>query len=71
MSDTPVDGVEQHDTPSNVAIYRHTGTEETMMFVGRDADGYLFSVNGGERTTTVPTELWEDYREHLEVDRYD
>lgn len=63
-------GVE-HETPSNKAIYRHTETEETVRFVGRDHDGYLFSVNGGERDLTIPTEVWPDYREHLEVDRYD
>lgn len=62
-----------HDTPREHVVYRHTGTDDTVTYVGyADAgDAYRFSVNGGERSLNLPTEDWPAYREHLTVDRYD
>ena len=54
--------------PDDSVVYRHTETDDTVQYISRTDDTYLFSINGGERTTAVPTELWPDYREFLEVE---
>lgn len=55
-----------HPHPYDGVRYIHTGTDDLVEFIGRDDGAYKFSVNGGERTTAVPTEDWSAYREFLE-----
>lgn len=55
-----------HEIPSDKFVYRHTGTDDAVKYLGRDDGAYLFRVNG-ERTMRLDPGDWPTYREFLEV----
>lgn len=60
----------EHDVPDDSVVYRHTETDDEVVYISRDDSEYRFRVNS-ERTMTLPTGDWPAYRQYLEVDRHE
>lgn len=56
------------ERPRENVIYRHIPTDDIVEYLTRDDDHYMFRINRN-RTLELRTEDWEDYREHLKIDR--